>query len=115
MIVKPSGRILLLVLALVTSLVLLPACAPREKTVTIYTSVDRNFSELVFEDFEKKTGIKVIAGYDTEASKTTGLVNKLIEEAKQPAGRCVLEWGVFPDHPAQGKRDPDAARLTLCS
>jgi len=84
MIVKPSGRILLLALALVMSLVLLPACAPRDKTVTVYTSVDRNFSELVFQDFEKKTGIKVIAGYDTEASKTTGLVNKLIEEANNP-------------------------------
>jgi len=82
--VKPSGRILLLVLIILVSLGLLPACAPHEKTVTIYTSVDRNFSELVFQDFEKKTGIKVIAGYDTEASKTTGLVNKLIEEANNP-------------------------------
>ena len=84
MTVKPSVRILVLALALVLSLVLVSACAPREKTVTIYTSVDRNFSELVFQDFEKKTGIKVRAGYDTEASKTTGLVNKLIEEASNP-------------------------------
>jgi iron(III) transport system substrate-binding protein len=75
-------RILLLVLAL--SLLALPGCAAREKTVTVYTSVDRNFSEQVFRDFEARTGIRVIAGYDTEASKTTGMVNKLIEEAANP-------------------------------
>ena len=92
--VKPSGRILLLILTLLWSLMLFSACAPRPRTVTVYTSVDRNFSELVFQDFTQKTGIRVIAGYDTEASKTTGLVNKLIEEAQNP--QADVFWnGVF--------------------
>ncbi len=56
----------------------------KQETVTVYTSVDRNYSELVFQDFEQKTGIRVLPVYDTEASKTTGLVNRLIEEMDKP-------------------------------
>jgi len=56
MIVKPSGRTLLLALTLLLSLVLLPACAPPEKAVTIYTSVDRNFSEQVSRTLKKRRG-----------------------------------------------------------
>jgi len=58
-------------------------CNP-EETVVIYTSVDRNYSEQVFNEFENRTGIKVLAVYDTEASKTTGLVNRLVEEKNHP-------------------------------
>ncbi len=71
-------------------MLLLSACRASGDTVIIYTSVDRNFSEQVFQDFEKKTGIRVIAGYDTEASKTTGMVNKLVEEASNP--RADVFW-----------------------
>lgn len=48
--------------------------------VVIYTSVDRVYSQIIFDDFYKKTGIKVNALYDVEASKTTGLVQRLIKE-----------------------------------
>ena len=63
---------------------ILTACSQKEKTVIVYTSVDRNYSEQVFKDFENKTGIKVKAVYDTEASKTTGMVNRLIAEKENP-------------------------------
>jgi len=63
---------------------LLVSCKREENTVIIYTSVDRNYSEQVFNDFEEKTGIKVLPAYDSEASKTTGMVNKLIEEKDNP-------------------------------
>ncbi len=55
-----------------------------EDTVTVYTSVDRNYSETIFQEFQEKTGIRVLAVYDTEASKTTGLVNRLIAEKENP-------------------------------
>lgn len=61
-----------------------------ENSVVVYTSVDMNFSEKVFKDFEAKTNIKVIPAYDTEASKTTGMVNKIIEEKSNP--RCDVFW-----------------------
>ena len=60
------------------------------KEVVVYTSVDQVFSEPIFNDFEKKTGIKVKAVYDVEASKTVGLVNRLIAEKGNP--KCDVFW-----------------------
>ena len=74
-------RVLLLYLMLS---LLLVSCKQDENTLIVYTSVDRNYSEQVFNDFEEKTGIKVLPAYDSEASKTTGMVNKLIEEKENP-------------------------------
>ena len=60
-------------------------CTPnRGKEVVIYTSLDQVFSEPLLREFEKKTGIKVQAIYDVEATKTTGLVNRLIAEKGNP-------------------------------
>jgi iron(III) transport system substrate-binding protein len=56
------------------------------KEVVVYTSLDKVFSEPVLQEFEKQTGIKVKAVYDSEATKTTGLVNRLIAEKKAPQG-----------------------------
>lgn len=55
-----------------------------KKTVVVYTSVDQVYSEPVFRDFENRTGITVLAVYDVEATKTTGLVNRLIAERNRP-------------------------------
>jgi len=52
--------------------------------VVVYTSVDNIFSEPILRHFEQETGIKVSALYDVEASKTVGLVNRLIAEKKRP-------------------------------
>ena len=62
----------------------------RPKEVVVYTSVDQVFSEPILNDFEKKTGIKVKAVYDVEASKTVGLVNRLIAEKENP--KCDVFW-----------------------
>ena len=57
-----------------------------KKEVVVYTSVDQNISEIIFNDFEKETGISVKPVYDIEASKTTGLVNRIIAEKENPQG-----------------------------
>lgn len=54
------------------------------REVVIYTSVDQTFSEPILDEFEKQTGIKVLAVYDVEAAKTTGLVNRIIAEEANP-------------------------------
>ena len=54
------------------------------KTVTVYVSEDQVFSEPLLKDFEKETGIKVNAVYDTEESKSTGVMNRLIAEKNNP-------------------------------
>lgn len=55
-----------------------------QKTVVVYTSVDQVYSEPVFRAFENETGIRVMPVYDVEATKTTGLVNRLIAEKARP-------------------------------
>jgi iron(III) transport system substrate-binding protein len=61
-----------------------------ERVVVLYTSVDQVFSEPVLKRFEEETGIKVLAVYDVEAAKTTGLVNRLISEKDKPL--CDVWW-----------------------
>ncbi len=56
----------------------------KNKSVTIYVSEDQVFSEPLLRDFEKETGIKVNAIYDTEESKSTGVMNRLIAEKNNP-------------------------------
>lgn len=55
-----------------------------KQEVVVYTSLDQVFSEPILKAFEQKTGIKVKAVYDSEATKTTGLVNRLIAEKDAP-------------------------------
>ncbi len=65
-----------------------PWCMAEE--VIVYTSVDRMFSEPILRQFEAKTGITVKSLYDVEASKTVGLVNRLIAEKNRP--RADVFW-----------------------
>ncbi|CAB1062764.1 Ferric iron ABC transporter, iron-binding protein [Olavius sp. associated proteobacterium Delta 1] len=58
--------------------------------VIVYTALDQIFSEPILQEFEKTTGIKVKAVYDLEATKTTGLVNRLIAEKAHP--QCDVFW-----------------------
>lgn len=48
--------------------------------VVIYVSEDQVFSEPILKDFEKETGITVKAVYDTEETKSTGVMMRLISE-----------------------------------
>jgi len=59
-------------------------CGKPAKQVAVYTSLDQIYSEPILNEFEKITGITVKAVYDTEATKTTGLVNRLIAEKNNP-------------------------------
>jgi iron(III) transport system substrate-binding protein len=74
-----------LVVAVVAAFVLW-RFSPRTQvpTVVVYVSHDQVFSEPVLTDFEKETGIKVRAVYDTEETKSTGAMNRLIAEKNNP-------------------------------
>ncbi len=73
---------LLVIIIVAGSYVVLNREQPRE--VVIYTSVDQIFSEPILDRFEEETGITVKAVYDVEATKTTGLVNRLMAEKENP-------------------------------
>jgi iron(III) transport system substrate-binding protein len=55
-----------------------------QRTVTIYVSTDRVFSEPVLREYERRSGVKVNAVYDTEETKSTGLANRLLAEKPRP-------------------------------
>ncbi len=54
------------------------------KVVTVYVSTDRVFSEPVLTEYERRSGVKVEAVYDTEETKSTGLANRLLAEKARP-------------------------------
>jgi iron(III) transport system substrate-binding protein len=61
-----------------------------KSSVVIYCSVDTAFAEPILAAFEKRSGIKVHAIFDTEAGKTTGLINRLMAERARP--RADVWW-----------------------
>ena len=54
------------------------------RTVTLYVSTDRVFSEPVLREYEGRSGVTVNAVYDTEETKSTGLANRLLAEKARP-------------------------------
>src|SRR3989337_557468 len=81
----------------ITLCMLTKACYAGNEVV-VYTSEDKIFSEPVLQTFEKKTGIKVRAIYDTEETKSTGLVNRLIAEKANT--QADVFWSGDPARPA---------------
>jgi len=69
---------------------LLVGCSSGGDSVTVYTSQDQVYAEPILQRFERETGVRVRAVYDSEAVKTVGLVNRLIAEKDHP--RCDLFW-----------------------
>lgn len=67
------------------SLALIAGCGRKAANeVVVYVSEDQVFSEPILRDFERDTGIKVKAVYDTEETKGTGVMNRLIAEKDNP-------------------------------
>ncbi|MCF6150308.1 MAG: extracellular solute-binding protein [Candidatus Kuenenia sp.] len=66
--------------------------------VVVYSSEDKIFSEPILQAFEEKTGIKVRAIFDTEETKSTGLMNRLLAEKENP--QADVFWSGDPIRPA---------------
>jgi iron(III) transport system substrate-binding protein len=67
-------------------------CSREEsKTLVIYTSIDEPVATPILKAFEKQTGIKVDVRTDTEATKSVGLVERLIAEKGNP--QADVFWG----------------------
>ncbi len=76
---------------------LTPACKRGAREVVVYTSVDQVFSEPIFKEFERRNGIAVRAVFDTEETKSTGVLNRLIAEASSP--QADVFWSGDPVRP----------------
>lgn len=66
----------------------------QETSVTLYTSVDADVLGPILDGFTAATGIKVESVTDTEATKTTGLVQRLLAEKLKP--RADVWWSSEP-------------------
>jgi len=62
--------------------------------VVVYSSVDEVFAEPICQQFERDTGITVDLVPDTEETKSTGLLNRLIAEKDRP--RADVFWSGDP-------------------
>jgi iron(III) transport system substrate-binding protein len=79
--VKRAG---LTLIRLLVAVIGCAACARSGPEVVVYTSEDQVFSEPVLKDFEKQSGIKVRAVYDTEETKSTGVALRIVAERDRP-------------------------------
>lgn len=70
-------------------------CKERDNEVIVYCSVDEIFAKDIFKSFEKKTGITVRPVFDSEAGKTTGLINRLRAEQDRPRADVLFSSELF--------------------
>ncbi len=61
------------------------------RRVVLYCATDREIAQDTIDQFEKVTGIKVEAKFDTEAAKAVGLVEAIRQEKGRP--QCDVFWG----------------------
>jgi iron(III) transport system substrate-binding protein len=65
--------------------------------VVVYLSIDQPFTEPILRDYERQSGVKVRAVFDTEETKSTGVLNRIVAEAKNP--QADLFWSGDPVRP----------------
>ena len=101
-------------ITLLLSLVLFRNAVCAKPTVVVYVSEDQVFSEPILKDFERDTGIRVKAVYDTEETKGTGVMNRLLAEKNNP--QADVYWANEPIRAEILKqREISAAYLSLNS
>lgn len=86
-----SGTLLLLLsAAVVLALGWWWLSSSRADALVVYCAHDLMFAEEFLRDFERETGIPVVIVGDTEATKSLGLVQRLIREKEHPV--CDVFW-----------------------
>lgn len=66
------------------------AAAP--STVTVYCSVDEQFAREILDRYAAESGVRVTPLFDSEAGKTTGLINRIRDEASTGRVRADVFW-----------------------
>jgi len=72
------------------SLAAFDAPATSGSEVVVYAAQDQEYAEPILRQFEKETGIRARAVFDSEAVKTVGLANRLLSEQGHP--QCDVFW-----------------------
>jgi len=66
-----------------------------QREVVLYSSADQDVAEPIVAEFERASGIRVRVRFDTEASKTVGLVQRLRAKAERPEADVFWSSEVF--------------------
>ena len=91
---KSNLKTILLFTAPILLLIIFAAVMNKSRGSTdalvVYCSHDSIFADKILKDFTAETGIKVIPKYDTEASKSLGLTEKILLEKEK--NECDVYW-----------------------
>src|SRR3990172_3920079 len=68
------------------------ALPPASGQVVVYCSIDENVGRQVLDAYKARTGLEVSAVYDSEAGKTTGLVQRIVRESQAGRPRADVFW-----------------------
>lgn len=85
---RQTKATLLLILGL--GLLLLVWQSTHRQKLVVYCAHDAEFAQSILDRFEKETGIPVIVKYDTEATKSLGLVEQIKADGTHP--HCDVFW-----------------------
>ncbi|MBM81606.1 MAG: ABC transporter substrate-binding protein [Planctomycetaceae bacterium] len=89
-----SGREIVVVICVLLTIaagyLMFSSGSGQDDALVVYCAHDSVFSERVLRKFEQDTGIKLKIRFDTEATKSLGLVNQLVREKDHP--RCDVFW-----------------------
>ncbi len=75
----------------------LGGCRDGGREVVVYLSIDQPFTEPILRDYERQSGVKVRAVFDTEETKSTGVLNRIVAESKNP--QADVFWSGDPVRP----------------
>lgn len=64
--------------------------APQRQSLVVYCAHDSIYADSILQEFQRETGIPVAVRYDTEATKSLGLVELLLQEKAHP--QCDVFW-----------------------
>jgi iron(III) transport system substrate-binding protein len=85
-----TGGGMLLVAAAATAAIFPAWFTGKQNAVVVYCAHDSVYADSILKDFEAKTGIPIVIQYDSEATKSLGLVNQLKFEKDDP--HCDVFW-----------------------
>ncbi|MEZ6049085.1 MAG: ABC transporter substrate-binding protein [Planctomycetaceae bacterium] len=97
--------------------VMLGGCSSSDQKLVVYCAHDSIFSENILNKFSDETGIQIDMRFDTEATKSLGLVELIKQEAEHP--RCDVFWNneilgtldLAEQGLLQAYQSPNAARI----
>src|SRR5580704_16872619 len=85
-----TGAGIILVLAAIAAAIWPAWFTGKQNALVVYCAHDSVYADSILKDFEAKTGIPIVIQYDSEATKSLGLVSQLKFEKDDP--HCDVFW-----------------------